>query len=106
MIYIGFTTHVFASLRPDRLRSDCGEAYEAERSKPLPWVRPAWLCRLIYDLTQRDRKHNRRQPRWSVCRMRHSMTTWRRKNRESRDLHLLDENGMVGCNPRDREAAH
>jgi hypothetical protein len=23
-----------------------------------------------------------------------------------RDLHALDENGMVLCNPRDREAAH
>ncbi len=22
------------------------------------------------------------------------------------DLHLVDENGMVACNPRDREAAH
>ena len=22
------------------------------------------------------------------------------------DLHFLDENGMVACNPRDREAAH
>ena len=26
--------------------------------------------------------------------------------REKRDLHALDENGMVVCNPRDREAAH
>jgi hypothetical protein len=26
--------------------------------------------------------------------------------REKRDLHALDENGMVLCNPRDREAAH
>jgi len=23
-----------------------------------------------------------------------------------RDIHLLDENGVVACNPRDREAAH
>ena len=23
-----------------------------------------------------------------------------------RDLHFLDDNGMVACNPRDREAAH
>ncbi len=23
-----------------------------------------------------------------------------------RDLHYLDKNGMVACNPRDREAAH
>ncbi|MBK8257760.1 MAG: hypothetical protein IPK82_34465 [Polyangiaceae bacterium] len=29
-----------------------------------------------------------------------------RDNREKRDLHALDENGMVLCNPRDREAAH
>ena len=28
----------------------------------------------------------------------------RRKGRQ--DLHFLDENGMVVCNPRDREAAH
>ena len=34
------------------------------------------------------------------------MTTWRRRNREKRDLHFLNEDGMVGCNPRDREAAH
>ena len=26
--------------------------------------------------------------------------------RSKRDLHLLDENGMVFCNPRDKEAAH
>lgn len=26
--------------------------------------------------------------------------------RTHRDLHALDENGMVLCNPRDREAAH
>ena len=26
--------------------------------------------------------------------------------RQKRDLHALDENGMVLCNPRDKEAAH
>ena len=26
--------------------------------------------------------------------------------RQKRDLHALDEEGMVLCNPRDREAAH
>jgi hypothetical protein len=26
--------------------------------------------------------------------------------RTHRDLHALDEDGMVTCNPRDREAAH
>ena len=26
--------------------------------------------------------------------------------RQNRDLHALDDNGMVLCNPRDREAAH
>lgn len=26
--------------------------------------------------------------------------------RPKRDLHALDENGMVLCNPRDKEAAH
>ncbi len=26
--------------------------------------------------------------------------------RRKRDLHALDENGMVLCNPRDKEAAH
>lgn len=26
--------------------------------------------------------------------------------RDKRDLHALDEDGMVLCNPRDREAAH
>jgi hypothetical protein len=29
-----------------------------------------------------------------------------RLKRPNQDLHLLDENGMVACNPRDREAAH
>ena len=29
-----------------------------------------------------------------------------RDTRQKRDLHALDENGMVLCNPRDREAAH
>jgi hypothetical protein len=34
------------------------------------------------------------------------MTTWRRRKRETRDVHFLTEDGMVACNPRDREAAH
>ena len=34
------------------------------------------------------------------------MTTWRRQKRVRRDLHFLNEDGMVACNPRDREAAH
>ena len=29
-----------------------------------------------------------------------------RDTRERRDLHALDADGMVVCNPRDREAAH
>jgi hypothetical protein len=28
------------------------------------------------------------------------------RKRRSRDLHFLSEDGMVACNPRDREAAH
>jgi hypothetical protein len=28
-----------------------------------------------------------------------------RDKRQKRDLHALDENGMVMCNPRDKEAA-
>ena len=34
------------------------------------------------------------------------MATWRRRQRERRDIHFLNEDGMVACNPRDREAAH
>jgi hypothetical protein len=34
------------------------------------------------------------------------MTKCRRRNRPGRDLHFLNEDGMVACNPRDREAAH
>jgi hypothetical protein len=34
------------------------------------------------------------------------MTSWHRKNRPGRDLHFLNADGMVACNPRDREAAH
>jgi len=34
------------------------------------------------------------------------MTTWRRRKRETRAVHFLTEDGMVACNPRDREAAH
>jgi hypothetical protein len=30
----------------------------------------------------------------------------RRDRRTRRDLHAVDANGMVACNPRDREAAH
>jgi hypothetical protein len=30
----------------------------------------------------------------------------RRDRRTRRDLHGLDADGMVACNPRDREAAH
>ena len=29
-----------------------------------------------------------------------------RDRRQKRDLHALDSNGMVLCNPRDKEAAH
>jgi hypothetical protein len=29
-----------------------------------------------------------------------------RVERRRQTLHFLDENGMVACNPRDREAAH
>ena len=29
-----------------------------------------------------------------------------RDNRQRRDLHALNEDGMVLCNPRDKEAAH
>ena len=29
-----------------------------------------------------------------------------RDKRQKRELHALDENGMVLCNPRDKEAAH
>ena len=29
-----------------------------------------------------------------------------RDRRQKRDLHALNEDGMVLCNPRDREAAH
>jgi hypothetical protein len=29
-----------------------------------------------------------------------------RDKRKKRDLHALDEDGMLVCNPRDREAAH
>jgi hypothetical protein len=28
------------------------------------------------------------------------------KNNRRKDLHFLNKNGMVACNPRDREAAH
>lgn len=30
----------------------------------------------------------------------------KREKRRKRDLHFLNEDGMVACNPRDREAAH
>ena len=29
-----------------------------------------------------------------------------RDKRQKRDLHALDSDGMVACNPRDKEAAH
>jgi hypothetical protein len=34
------------------------------------------------------------------------MTRTTRDRRTRRALHLLDEDGMVACNPRDPEAAH
>lgn len=34
------------------------------------------------------------------------MTARLRDKRQKRDLHALDEDGMVLCNPRDKEAAH
>ncbi len=34
------------------------------------------------------------------------MSSWKRRNRPKQDLHFTNEEGMVACNPRDREAAH
>ncbi len=34
------------------------------------------------------------------------MESRQQKRRQKLDIHYLDENGMVACNPRDREAAH
>lgn len=34
------------------------------------------------------------------------MTSEHRSRRTKRDLHFLDREGRVACNPRDREAAH
>ena len=34
------------------------------------------------------------------------MTNQNRSKRARRDLHFLNADGMVACNPRDREAAH
>ena len=34
------------------------------------------------------------------------MTHAAHKDPRKRDLHFLDANGMVACNPRDKEAAH
>ena len=34
------------------------------------------------------------------------MRTQSPRKRRHQDLHLLTEDGMVACNPRDREAAH
>ena len=34
------------------------------------------------------------------------MKSHKYSNRSRRDLHYLNKDGMVACNPRDREAAH
>ena len=34
------------------------------------------------------------------------MESRNQKDRRKRDLHFLNQDGMVACNPRDREAAH
>jgi len=34
------------------------------------------------------------------------MNSQNQSRRSRRDLHFLNEDGMVACNPRDREAAH
>jgi hypothetical protein len=34
------------------------------------------------------------------------MNSQNRSKHSNRDLHYLNEEGMVACNPRDREAAH
>lgn len=34
------------------------------------------------------------------------MTGRRKRERKNPEVHLLDDDGMVACNPRDREAAH
>ena len=55
---------------------------------------------------------SRRRPRVArrsllkPCYVRTGMTSRRARERETRDLHFLNKDGMVACNPRDREAAH
>ena len=34
------------------------------------------------------------------------MKTWNQGKRQHQELHFLNQDGMVACNPRDREAAH
>jgi hypothetical protein len=34
------------------------------------------------------------------------MKSMHRRKRKKQDLHFLNDDGMVACNPRDREAAH
>jgi len=34
------------------------------------------------------------------------MSSWKRRHRPNREIHCLNEQGRVACNPRDREAAH
>lgn len=41
-----------------------------------------------------------------MTRQRDDMTSRSKKDPRKRDLHFLNDDGMVACNPRDREAAH
>src|SRR5512139_506062 len=53
---------------------------------------------------------NQRSSRWLRAanhrKTKREMTLPPKRKRQNQDMHFLGENGMVTCNPRDREAAH
>ncbi len=75
--------------------------YIRHQMRPCQAVRPIEPF-LAEHYRSRDVGAYRRTFTWGELPLRERMSDRRTK----RDLHGLDENGMVICNPRDREAAH
>src|SRR5262245_52356699 len=60
-------------------------------------------CRLRPHVVENQR---RRMGAWVVIPVSSEVVAMSRDKRQKRDLHALNDDGMVLCNPRDKEAAH
>jgi hypothetical protein len=68
--------------------------------------RPKWLSWLLTPILARVFARDTRKRLAALKAAVEGGRLMSRDKRQKRDLHALDENGMVLCNPRDKEAAH